>query len=171
MADDRSWLIHGDSVLENGPWLWQSNSFYTNYSDFFAFCDFIEVRVVVISIWKLANRQIECRSWRQRNAWRKWGRSREGSKWLCKVDSIIRIWLWAFPGHSIGLQTKKTLTGCTQFGYISNTTLECFDTYNASNLYFADRTVGNGADRQWNWMLCNEVRSFLYQSPNFPASH
>jgi hypothetical protein len=51
-------------------------------------------------------------------------------------------------------------SGCTQFGYTSNTTLECFDTYNASNLFFADRTVGNGADRQWNWMLCNEVSYF-----------
>ncbi|KAB8296041.1 hypothetical protein EYC80_008849 [Monilinia laxa] len=29
-------------VLENGPWLWQSNSFYTNYSDFYQFCDAIE---------------------------------------------------------------------------------------------------------------------------------
>ncbi|KAM3083810.1 hypothetical protein ACMFMF_001174 [Clarireedia jacksonii] len=30
------------AVLENGPWLWQSNSFYTNYSGFFQFCDTIE---------------------------------------------------------------------------------------------------------------------------------
>lgn len=29
-------------VLENGPWLWQSNSFYTGYSGFFQFCDAIE---------------------------------------------------------------------------------------------------------------------------------
>jgi hypothetical protein len=46
-------------------------------------------------------------------------------------------------------------------------TLECFDTYNASNLYFADRTVGNGADRQWNWMLCNEVSFSSYQFYTF----
>jgi hypothetical protein len=32
----------GFSVLENGPWLWQSNSFYTYYSAFFQFCDAIE---------------------------------------------------------------------------------------------------------------------------------
>lgn len=31
------------AVLENGPWLWQSNSFYTNYSGFYQFCDAIEV--------------------------------------------------------------------------------------------------------------------------------
>ncbi|KAJ5766315.1 Peptidase S28 [Penicillium nucicola] len=30
------------SALENGPWLWQSNSFYTGYSSFFEFCDYIE---------------------------------------------------------------------------------------------------------------------------------
>lgn len=30
------------STLENGPWLWQSNSFTTGYSGFFKFCDAIE---------------------------------------------------------------------------------------------------------------------------------
>ncbi|RDL39517.1 putative serine protease K12H4.7 [Venustampulla echinocandica] len=30
------------AVLENGPWLWQSNSFYSNYSGFYQFCDAIE---------------------------------------------------------------------------------------------------------------------------------
>jgi len=39
-------LEHDDDfmgVLENGPWLWQSNSFYTGYSGFYQFCDAIEV--------------------------------------------------------------------------------------------------------------------------------
>ncbi|KAK2627286.1 hypothetical protein QTJ16_003252 [Diplocarpon rosae] len=38
-------LDHYDDVmgvLEWGPWLWQSNSFYSNYSRFFQFCDAIE---------------------------------------------------------------------------------------------------------------------------------
>lgn len=30
------------SVLENGPWLWQSNQFYTGYSGFYFFCDSVE---------------------------------------------------------------------------------------------------------------------------------
>jgi hypothetical protein len=30
------------SVLQNGPWLWQSNSFTTGYSGFFQFCDAVE---------------------------------------------------------------------------------------------------------------------------------
>ncbi|KAF7935655.1 hypothetical protein BELL_0103g00180 [Botrytis elliptica] len=30
------------AVLENGPWLWQSNSFSTGYSGFYQFCDAIE---------------------------------------------------------------------------------------------------------------------------------
>ena len=38
-------VTHNDdfmAVLENGPWLWQSNQFYTNYSGFFQWCDAIE---------------------------------------------------------------------------------------------------------------------------------
>lgn len=30
------------SVLQNGPWEWQSNQFYTGYSDFYFFCDSVE---------------------------------------------------------------------------------------------------------------------------------
>ncbi|KAJ5732680.1 Peptidase S28 [Penicillium malachiteum] len=30
------------SALENGPWLWQENAFYTGYSEFFEFCDYVE---------------------------------------------------------------------------------------------------------------------------------
>ncbi|EAW11756.1 putative serine peptidase [Aspergillus clavatus NRRL 1] len=30
------------AALENGPWLWQSNSFYTGYSEFYQFCDMVE---------------------------------------------------------------------------------------------------------------------------------
>ncbi|KAH8817396.1 peptidase S28 [Xylogone sp. PMI_703] len=30
------------AAIENGPWLWQSNSFYTGYSGFYQFCDAIE---------------------------------------------------------------------------------------------------------------------------------
>lgn len=38
-------LEHDDdfaSVLENGPWEWQSNQFFTGYSEFFVFCDSVE---------------------------------------------------------------------------------------------------------------------------------
>jgi hypothetical protein len=30
------------------------------------------------------------------------------------------------------------------------------NTYDQNNNIFSDYTVGNAADRQWNWMLCNE---------------
>ncbi|GIC84418.1 putative serine peptidase [Aspergillus udagawae] len=30
------------AAIENGPWLWQSNTFYTGYSGFFKFCDAVE---------------------------------------------------------------------------------------------------------------------------------
>lgn len=38
-------LEHDDdfaNVLENGPWLWQSNDFDTGYSDFYVWCDTVE---------------------------------------------------------------------------------------------------------------------------------
>ena len=35
-------LTLGNSALQNGPWLWQENSFTTGYSAFFQFCDFVE---------------------------------------------------------------------------------------------------------------------------------
>nr|POF03037.1 putative extracellular serine carboxypeptidase [Quercus suber] len=38
-------VTHNDDfmgALENGPWLWQGNQFYTNYSSFFQWCDYIE---------------------------------------------------------------------------------------------------------------------------------
>lgn len=38
------------AVLENGPWLWQSNRFYTYYSDFYQFCDAIEVSKLLLGI-------------------------------------------------------------------------------------------------------------------------
>lgn len=30
------------NVLENGPWTWQSNQFYSGYSAFYYFCDSVE---------------------------------------------------------------------------------------------------------------------------------
>lgn len=42
------------------------------------------------------------------------------------------------------------------------------NTYNASNLLFTNRTVGNAIDRQWNWMLCNEP--FDYWQDGAPRS-
>ncbi|KAJ5107885.1 Peptidase S28 [Penicillium angulare] len=30
------------AALENGPWLWQSNAFYTGYSEYYQFCDYVE---------------------------------------------------------------------------------------------------------------------------------
>ncbi|KAL1968061.1 hypothetical protein VTN77DRAFT_2191 [Rasamsonia byssochlamydoides] len=38
-------LEHDDdfaSALENGPWLWQSNSFYDDYPPVYQFCDYVE---------------------------------------------------------------------------------------------------------------------------------
>lgn len=37
-------------AIENGPWLWQSNSFYTGYSGFYQFCDAIEVSIFHVKV-------------------------------------------------------------------------------------------------------------------------
>lgn len=33
---------------------------------------------------------------------------------------------------------------------------ECFDTYNKSNPFFTDTSLSNTANRQYQWLLCNE---------------
>lgn len=46
---------------------------------------------------------------------------------------------------------------CAGYGYWEgNYSTACFDTYNASSPIFADTSLSNQYDRQWEWMLCNE---------------
>lgn len=39
-----------NSIFPIGPWSWQSNSFITGYSDFFKFCDAVEVGLSDMSV-------------------------------------------------------------------------------------------------------------------------
>ncbi|GAB1739785.1 hypothetical protein NU219Hw_g4722t1 [Hortaea werneckii] len=124
-------VTHNDdfmAALENGPWLWQGNQFYTGYSGFFQWCDYIENMI---------------------NA----------------TDTTIR------PGPE-GVGLEKALAGyaewtksvllpgyCEDYGYdVFNGSLNtyCFDTYDPTSPIFTDTTLANEANRQWQWMLCNE---------------
>ncbi|KAH8690492.1 putative serine peptidase [Talaromyces proteolyticus] len=69
-----------------------------------------------------------------------------------------------------GVGVKKALAGyaqwwnsvyfpgsCTSYGYwTSNYTTECYDSYNSSNPLYADTSLSNTANKQWNWLCCNE---------------
>jgi hypothetical protein len=45
------------SALENGPWMWQGNSFTTGYSQFYQFCDAVEVTMIFMMCrWSATNR-------------------------------------------------------------------------------------------------------------------
>ena len=55
------------------------------------------------------------------------------------------------------------MTDCAGYGYdvwSSDDSLGCFDSYNASSPIYTDLSVDNVADRQWEWMLCNEPFAF-----------
>ncbi|KAF2089831.1 serine-type peptidase [Saccharata proteae CBS 121410] len=114
------------AALENGPWLWQSNQFYSGYSDFYIFCDYIE------GIYT--------------NTTTNSTPSATGVGLTAALENYAQ-WTkeYLIPDYcaSYGYWTDPT-------------TLACFDTYNASSPLFTDVTVSNVVDRQWNWFLCNE---------------
>lgn len=129
-------LEHDDdfaSVLENGPWQWQSNDFYTGYSDFYIWCDAIE------NVGPLYP-----------NATTVPGAEGVG---LEKALNGYAKWVseYLLPGY------------CAGYGYEDWTELDniaCFDSYNATSPIYTDVAVDNEIDRQWEWMLCNEPFAF-----------
>ncbi|RFU74516.1 peptidase s28 [Trichoderma arundinaceum] len=63
----------------------------------------------------------------------------------------------ALAGYAKWFSTVSLPGYCAGYGYWSNPNdTSCFDTYNATSPIFADLTVANSANRQWNWFLCNE---------------
>ena len=137
-------IEHNDDfaqALENGPWLWQSNQFYTNYSGFYKFCDFIE------------------------------NVAADGNFGNTTVPDANGVGLdKALDGYAKWVNTTLLPGFCESYGYDDfngtyNT--ECFDTYNTSSPYFTDYTVRNAFDRQWLWMLCNEP--FAYWQDGAPT--
>ena len=128
------------AAIENGPWLWQSNSFTTNYSGFFQFCDFIEN---VAAAGNFSNNTIP---------------GPEGVG-LTK----------ALNGYASWTQSQLLPGYCEGYGYWEgDDNLDCFDTYNATSPFFTDTAVNNTIDRQWNWFLCNEP--FAYWQDGAPTN-
>ena len=136
-------LAHNDdfvTAIENGPWLWQSNQFYTGYSGFFQFCDFVE-NVAVAGNYSNAT--------------------------IPSADGVgVEK---ALDGYAKWFSTEFLPGWCQSYGYSDwNDTysVACFDTYNTSSPLFTDYSVDNSFDRQWAWMLCNEP--FAYWQDGAP---
>ncbi|OJJ42845.1 hypothetical protein ASPZODRAFT_75976 [Penicilliopsis zonata CBS 506.65] len=111
------------SALENGPWLWQDNAFYTGYSDFFIFCDYVE------------------------NAEN--GGTNPGPAGVGLEKALA--------GYAKWFKTELLPGYCASYGYWSDEySIECFDTYNATNPMYSDLSVSNEFDRQWDWFCCNQ---------------
>ena len=137
-------VTHDDdfmAALENGPWLWQSNSFTTQYSGFFKFCDYIE------GIYSNSSNSSSSYP------------STPGPDGVGLATALEGYAAWSkaelIPGY------------CANYGYWTNQyDLGCLDTYNASSPLFTDIAVNNTIDRQWNWFLCNEP--FAYWQDGAP---
>ncbi|KAF4626929.1 hypothetical protein G7Y89_g11228 [Cudoniella acicularis] len=129
-------LEHNDdfaSILQNGPWSWQENAFYTDYSTFFQFCDAVENAV-------------------------------PGSTTSTPATGVGLE--KALAGYANWVNTTVIPGNCQSYGYSNEYDVSCFDTYNTSNTYYTDYTVGNPWDRQWNWFLCNQP--FAYWQDGAP---
>jgi hypothetical protein len=85
-------------AIENGPWLWQSNTFYTGYSGFFKFCDAVEVRPFSNSRLGLCEQSshaaLECHAWSKAGSWTERRRSGESTERLCVVVQFnVPAWM------------------------------------------------------------------------------
>jgi hypothetical protein len=151
-------------VLPVGPYLWQSNTFATGYSDFFAFCDAVEVTLSII-IDRFRPNRADYHYYRT-------SRLAQQLSLGWKVSACIRL-LWvmrtgstqphflAVSEHCITFQSEtrslSAFADCASYGYWTDKwSVACFDTHNASSPLFTDISVRNGVDRQWQWFLCNE---------------
>lgn len=64
----------------------------------------------------------------------------------------------ALPNYAAYVNSTLAPGVCSSDGdwFTGDLSLECLDTYNASNPIFTDVSINNTVDRQWTWMLCNE---------------
>lgn len=133
-------------VIEYGPWEWQSNTFTTGYSQFYQFCDAIEgVGSYADPVTTSAGGNKPGKPGSAP------GRPEKPGKPEAGVDVQTSL-----NGYAKWVKEALLPGFCTGYGYTSQTELECFDTHNPNNKIFTDRTIYNGIDRQWQWMLCNE---------------
>ncbi|CAM1508761.1 Fc.00g056090.m01.CDS01 [Cosmosporella sp. VM-42] len=119
------------SALENGPWSWQSTQFYSEkvqgYNDYYQFCDYIE------------------------NVWPNSTKSVPGPEGVGTSKALEGYAKWArevlIPGHCETAPYDE---------WKGKYNTGCFANMNASNVAYRDLTPENWANRQWNWLLCNE---------------
>jgi len=128
-------LAHNDdfmAALENGPWLWQGNQFYTN-TGFFEWCDYIENAVDAGNV-TYGNSTIP------------------GEEGVGLEKALAGYAKWNvevfLPGYCENLGPYPDFAGTDN--------IACFDTYNASSPLYTDTSLANPISRQWVWMTCNE---------------
>ena len=133
------------AALENGPWLWQGNQFYTNYSAFFQFCDYVENALTT---------------------------SDNGTTNISTNSTAPAAGVGlqrALNGYATWWTTVQLPGYCEGYGYFTGTyNTDCLNTHNASNPLYTDTSLANAADRQWVWMTCNEP--FGYWQDGAPTS-
>jgi len=114
------------AALENAPWLWQGNQFYTD-SGFFTWCDYIEDSV------------------------NQTGAAVAGAEGVGLEKALAGYARW---WTEVELPGFCEAYGYAEFNGTYNTA--CFDTYDAASPLYTDTTLSNVVDRQWVWMTCNE---------------
>ena len=65
----------------------------------------------------------------------------------------------ALANYAYWIKNVELPGTCESYGYdVFNGTYNtyCFDTYDPTSPLFTDTSLSNVADRQWEWMLCNE---------------
>jgi hypothetical protein len=140
-------IVHADdfaSVLENGPWTWQSHDFDSGYSSVYQFCDYVENAVSGVF-----NTSSACKPGTNATTTTVPGANGVGLK-------------KALHGYATWTSQVLLPDYCSSLDSSFEGTLntECFDSYNASNPIYTDTSVDNAIDRQWMWLLCNEPFMF-----------
>ncbi|KAL1973854.1 hypothetical protein VTN31DRAFT_5414 [Thermomyces dupontii] len=128
-------------VLAAGQYLWQASN-WTHFDEFYTFCDYIE------------NVQGNPPSYPEPDGV---GAERALEGYAAWWNEIF------FPGCESILQTivpktDKFIADVQFVGYDDTDPLStrCLESYDPNNPKFADTSVRNVANRQWNWILCNE---------------
>lgn len=120
------------AALENAPWLWQGNQFYTN-TGFFDWCDYVE------NVQTKPNGTVN--------------HTLPGEEGVGLEKALAGYARWwnevELPGFCANLGPNYPEWADP------NTTL-CLDSYNASSPMYTDTSLSNIIDRQWVWMTCNE---------------
>lgn len=147
-------VTHNDdfmAALENGPWLWQSNQFYTGYSGFYEWCDYIENAINTTTTNTTNSTTTNTNT---------------------TLSSAAGVGLdLALSGYARWTREVLLPNYCSSYDYAAyNGTYNtyCFNTYDPANPAFTDTSLSNAYDRQWQWMLCNEP--FGYWQDGAPST-